>query len=98
LWPTISLASDAFRKSGFRQTDALAIAGSLGVQALYLYEKAGRKAWNPKVARELHHSLDQEVEPLRAMDRALAEAFAQGVRRTLDHFERTSAVVKAAGK
>ncbi len=90
LLPWISAAVESLRAAGFRQSDALATAGSLGVQALYVYEKTGRKIWNRKLARQLRVALEKEVEPLRKADPRLAEAYADGIRKTLDYFEAPS--------
>ncbi len=95
LWPSISTAAEAFRLAGFRQADALAIAGTLGEQAVHLYSKAGRKAWNPKVARELLYALKHETEPLTSLNPGLAEAFVAGIRSTLIHFEKRGMKVVA---
>jgi hypothetical protein len=87
LLPRISAAVESFRAAGFQQSDALAVAGSLGVQAIYVYEKTGRKIWNKKLAKELCLALETELEPLRKADPRLAEAYAEGLRQTLEYFK-----------
>jgi hypothetical protein len=87
LLPWISASVESLRTAGFRQSDALAVAGSLGVQALYVYEKTGRKIWNRKLAKQLKLALEKEVEPLRKGDPRLAEVYAEGLRKTLEFFE-----------
>jgi hypothetical protein len=92
LLPWVSASVESFRRAGFRQSDAVAIAGSLGVQALYAYEKAGRKLWSRKFARELQEALETEVSQLRISEPSIAAAYADGIRHTLDYFKRPSNV------
>lgn len=95
LLPLISAAVESFRMAGFTQTDALAVAGSLSIQAAYTYEKSGRKAWTHRLSAEIRHALLHEVEPLRATDPRLAEAYAEGLRQALAYFERPLAQAAA---
>jgi len=91
LLPLISASVESFRAAGFRQADALAVAGSLSVQAAYAYEKAGRKAWNRKTTLELRRALEHDIEALRDTDPRLADAYAEGLRQALAYFDRPAA-------
>jgi hypothetical protein len=91
LLPWISAAVESFHAAGFRQTDALAVAGSLSVQAAYTYEKSGRKAWNKNLTVELRHALEHDIETLRESDPRLAHAYAEGLRQALAYFDRPAA-------
>jgi hypothetical protein len=87
LLPLISAAVESFRAAGFRQTDALAVAGSLSVQAAYTYEKSGRKAWNRTLTATLREALDNDIDALRESDPRLADAYAEGLRQALEYFD-----------
>jgi hypothetical protein len=96
LLPLISAAVESFRAAGFRQSDALAVAGSLSVQAAYTYEKSGRKAWNRSLTAALREALENDIEALRETDPRLADAYAEGLRQALAYFDRSAA--RGAGK
>ena len=91
LLPLISAAVESFRAAGFRQTDALAVAGSLSVQAAYAYEKSGRKAWHRKLTVEMRRALEHDIEALRETDPRLADAYGEGLRHALAYFDRPAA-------
>ncbi len=87
LLPLISAAVESFRAAGFSQADALAVAGSLSVQAAYAYEKSGRKSWNKNVSRELRDALEHDIDALKSSDARLADAYAEGLRHALKYFD-----------
>jgi hypothetical protein len=91
LLPLISAAVESFRAAGFRQTDALAVAGSLSVQAAYSYEKSGRKAWNRSLTAAVREALQNDIAALRETDPRLAEAYAEGLRQAIEYFDRPAA-------
>ena len=95
LLPLISAAVESFRAAGFRQSDALAVAGSLSVQAAYAYEKSGRKAWNRSLTAALKVALQHDIEILRETDPRLADAYAEALRQAIAYFERPSARMAA---
>jgi hypothetical protein len=95
LLPMISAAVESFRAAGFRQKDALAVAGSLSVQAAYTYEKSGRKAWNRSLSIALRKALENDIEPLRESDPRLADAYAEGLRQALAYFDWPAARIAA---
>jgi predicted short-subunit dehydrogenase-like oxidoreductase (DUF2520 family) len=86
LLPWISASVESFRAAGFSQTDALAVAGSLSVQAAYAYEKSGRKSWNKKLTIEVRQALEHDIDALKLSDVRLAEAYAEGLRQALRYF------------
>jgi hypothetical protein len=86
LLPLISASVESFRAAGFSQADALAVAGSLSVQAAYTYEKSGRKSWNKKLTSELRNALEHDIEALKSEDARLADAYAEGLRQALKYF------------
>ncbi len=86
LLPLISASVESFRAAGFSQADALAVAGSLSVQAAYTYEKSGRKIWNKKLTSELRDALEHNIDPLKSSDPRLADAYAEGLRQALKYF------------
>jgi hypothetical protein len=96
LLPWISASAESFRAAGFSQADALAVAGSLSVQAAYAYEKSGRKSWNKKLTIELREALEHDVDALRSSDVRLAEAYAEGLRQALKYFGGPGAARSAA--
>jgi hypothetical protein len=91
LLPWISTSVESFRAAGFRQADALALAGSLSTQAAHAYEKAGRKTWHKKTTAEVRRALEQDINPLREIDPRLADSYAAGLRIALAYFDRPTA-------
>lgn len=87
LLPLISASVESFRAAGFSQADALAVAGSLSVQAAYTYEKSGRKSWNKKLTGELRDALAHDIDALKSEDSRLADAYAEGLRHALKYFD-----------
>jgi hypothetical protein len=96
LLPWISASAESFRAAGFSQADALAVAGSLSVQAAYAYEKSGRKSWNKKLTIELRKALEHDIDALKSSDTKLAEAYAEGLRHALKYFGGQGAARSAA--
>jgi len=97
LLPLISASVESFRAAGFSQADALAVAGSLSVQAAYTYEKSGRKSWNKKLTSELRDALDHDIDALKSSDARLADAYAEGLRQALEYFD-GSRIARSASK
>jgi hypothetical protein len=92
LLPLISAAAESFRAAGFRQSDALAVAGSLSVQAAYAYERSGRKAWNRSLTAAVREALQNDIATLKVTDPRLAEAYAEGLRQAIEYFDRPAAL------
>ncbi len=97
LLPLISASVESFRAAGFSQADALAVAGSLSVQAAYTYEKSGRKSWNKKLTSELRAALDHDIDALKSSDARLADTYAEGLRQALEYFA-GSPIARSASK
>jgi len=84
LLPWIAAAVESLRAAGFSRAEATLAVENMGARSLRAYAKAGRKAWSPAAAPELHRALENS----RSLDPELAAMYAEGIRQALRYFEK----------
>lgn len=85
--PWIGAAVESLRAAGFSRSQAMAAVDAMGSRALRGYSNAGRRAWSPTAAPELHEALDHGIEAIRALDPRLAALYESGIQQALNYFE-----------
>ncbi len=86
LLPWLAAGVECLRASGFPRARAAEIGELLAVQTVRSFAKSGTKAWNRKMAADLRHPLEQEMDAIRKRDPAFAELYEQGIRIALKRF------------
>jgi hypothetical protein len=87
LLPWISAAVESMRQAGFSRRDATRVVEAMGTHSLRSYIKAGRKAWSPHAAPELHQAAERGLETIRSANADLAALYADGIAQALRYFE-----------
>ncbi|MEP7352732.1 MAG: hypothetical protein ABI824_05825 [Acidobacteriota bacterium] len=95
LRPWVASSMDALRAAGFTRAEALAIVETFGTESLHMYGKAGGKPWKDGRERALYAGLEDRAQALRSSHPSVAQIYSEGLRVTLDYFEKRKPAVAA---